>query len=60
MECRKLLPDNNIEKIGLAVAAACKADYNSSVIKRIKAAIQKVGAAIENRWKVLDVDKRWA
>ena len=40
LECRKLLTDSNIEKISLAVAAACEADYDSSAIKRIKAAIQ--------------------
>ena len=54
MECRKLLTDSNIEKIALAVAAACEADYDSSTIKRIKAAIQEADAAIENLWKALE------
>ena len=54
MECRKLLTDSNIEKISLAVAAACEADYDSSAIKRIKAAIQEADAAIENLWKALE------
>jgi len=54
LECRKLLTDSNIEKIALAVAAACEADYDSSAIKRIKAAIQEVDAAIENLWKALE------
>ena len=54
MECRKLLTDSNIEKIALAVAAACEADYDSSAIKRIKAAIQEADAAIENLWKALE------
>lgn len=53
-ECRKLLTDSNIEKIALAVAAACKADYDSSVIKHIKAAIQEADTAIENLWKALE------
>ena len=54
LECRKLLTDNNIEKIALAVAAACEADYDSSAIKCIKAAIQEADAAIENHWKALE------
>ena len=45
LECRKLLTDSNIEKIALAVAAAWGADYDSSAIKRIKAAIQETDAA---------------
>ena len=49
-----LLTDSNIEKIALAVAAACEANYDSSAIKRIKAAIQGAGAAIENLWKALE------
>ena len=54
LECRKLLTDSNIEKISLAVAAACEADYDSSAIKRIKAAIQEADAAIENLWTALE------
>ena len=54
LECRKLLTDSNIEKIALAVAAACEANYDSSAIKRIKAAIQGADAAIENLWKALE------
>ena len=54
LECRKLLMDSNIEKIALAVAAACEADYDSAAIKRIKAAIQEADAAIENLWKALE------
>lgn len=46
--------DSNIEKIALTVAAACEADYDSSAIKRIKAAIQEADAAIENLWKALE------
>lgn len=53
-ECRKLLTDSNIERIALAVAAACEADYDSSAIKRIKATIQEADAAIENLWKALE------
>lgn len=54
LECRKLLTGSNIEKIALAVAAACEADYDNSAIKRIKAAIQEEDAAIENLWKALE------
>ena len=54
LECRKLLTDSNIEKISLAVAAACEVDYDSSTIKRIKAAIQEADTAIENPWKALE------
>lgn len=54
LECHKLLTDSNIEKIALAVAAACEADYDSSAIKRIKAAIQEADVAIENLWKALE------
>ncbi len=54
LECRKLLTDSNIEKIALAVAAACEADYDSSAIKRIKSVIQEADAAIENLWRALE------
>ena len=54
LECRKLLTDGNIEKIALSVATACEADYDSSAIKRIKAAIQEADAAMENLWKALE------
>jgi len=53
-ECRKLLTDNNIKKIAGAVDATCKADYDSSAIKRIKEAIQEADRAIENLWKALE------
>ncbi len=54
LECRKLLTDNNIKKIAGAVDAACKVDYDSSAIKRIKEAIQEADRAIENLWKALE------
>jgi site-specific DNA recombinase len=54
LECRNLLTDSNIEKIALAVAAVCEADYDSSAVKRIKAAIQEADTAIENLWKALE------
>lgn len=54
LECRKLLTGSNIEKIALFVASACEANYDSSAIKRIKAAIQEADTAIENLWKVLE------
>ena len=54
LECRKLLTDNNIEKIAHSVAVACEADYDASTIKRIKMAIQETDAAIENLWKALE------
>ena len=53
-ECRKLLTDKNIEKIVAAVAEACKADYDSSTVKRLKASIQEADNAIENLWKALE------
>lgn len=53
-ECRKLLTDSNIIKIAEAVSTACKADYDSSAIKRIKDAIQEADRAIENLWKALE------
>ena len=54
LECRKLLTDSNIEKIAFSVSSACEADYDSSAIKRIKAAIQEAENAIENLWKALE------
>ena len=54
LECRKLLTESNIEKIAISVSAACEADYDSSAIKRIKAAIQEADIAIENLWKALE------
>ena len=54
LECCKLLTDRNIEKIAASVASACEADYDSSAIKRIKAAIQEADTAVENLWKALE------
>lgn len=54
LECRKLLTDSNIEKIAKSVAAACDADFDSSVVRRLKAALQETDTAIENLWKVLE------
>ena len=54
LECRKLLTDHNIERIAAAVAAACKADRDTTSVKRIKAAIQEADTAIENLWKALE------
>ena len=53
-ECRKMLTDNNIEKISKAVEAACKSDNDNSAIKRLKAAIKEADNAIENLWKALE------
>ena len=53
-ECRKLLTDTNIEKIAQSVAAACEADYDSSAVKRLKAALTETDKAIENLWKALE------
>lgn len=54
LECRKLLTDRNIERIAAAVADACKADRDTTSVKRIKAAIQEADTAIENLWKALE------
>lgn len=54
LECRKLLTDSNIEKIAQSVAAACDADFYSSAVKRLKAALQEANTAIENLWKALE------
>lgn len=53
-ECRKLLTENNIERISTEVAAACESDYDSSAVKRIKTAVQETNEAIENLWKALE------
>ena len=52
--CRKLLTDENIEKISKSVATACQADYDGSGVKRIKATIRETEAAIENLWIALE------
>ncbi len=52
--CRQLLTYNNIERIAESVEAACKADFDSSGIKRIKAAIKETDTAIENLWIALE------
>lgn len=54
LECRKLLTETNIENISKEVAAACEADYDSSAVKRIRAAIIETDSAIENLWKALE------
>ena len=54
LECCKLLTDSNIERIASAVADVCKAEQDTSAIKRIKSAIQEADTAIENLWKALE------
>ena len=54
LECRKLLTDKNIERIAIATEQACKADYDSSVTKRIQKSISDADVAIENLWKALE------
>ena len=54
LECCKLLTDSNIERIASAVADICKAERDTSAIKRIKSAIQEADTAIENLWKALE------
>ena len=54
LECRKLLTDENIEHIADSVAAACKADYDNSTVKRLKVALKEADTAIENLWKALE------
>lgn len=54
LECHNLLTDSNIEKIAQSVAAACDADFDSSAVKRLKAALQEADTAIENLWKALE------
>ena len=53
-ECRKLLTDRNIEKIVSAVTEACKADYDSSAVKRLKTSVHEADTAIENLWRALE------
>ena len=52
--CRKLLTDNNIKRIAEAIDAVCRTEYDSSSVKRIKAAIRDADAAIENLWQALE------
>lgn len=54
LECLKLLTDSNIDKIAKAVEQVCKADYDSSAIRRIKTAMKEADTAIENLWKALE------
>ena len=54
LECCKLLTDTNIEMISKEVATACEADFDSSAVKRIRAAIIETDSAIENLWKALE------
>jgi len=53
-ECYAMLTDENIEKLAMSVAAACEADYDSSAVKRLRAAIVEADGAIENLWKALE------
>lgn len=53
-ECRRLLTDSSIACIAEAIDAVCKAEYDSSTIKRIRAAIKSTDDAIENLWKALE------
>ena len=56
-ECRKLLTDQNIQKIAESVAAACKDESYDSEIKRLKTAIRETDEAIENLLKALEHGK---
>jgi len=53
-DCRKLLTDENIERIAKDVAASCEADYDNSAVKRLKAALKEIESAIENLWNALE------
>ena len=52
--CRQMLTDSNIQRIAEAIEAVFKNEYDSSAMKRIKAAIQETDAAIENLWQALE------
>lgn len=52
--CRQMLTDSNIQRIAEAIEAVFKNEYDSSAVKRIKAAIQETDAAIENLWQALE------
>ena len=52
---KQLLTDSKIEKIALAVAAACEADYDSSATKAV---IQEVDVAIAPPGKLWCMGKR--
>ena len=52
--CRKLLTDDNIKRISEASDVVCRTEYDSSAIKRIKAAIRDADAAIENLWQAVE------
>lgn len=54
LACRELLTDSNIEKIAYEVSAACEADFDSSGVKHIRAAIRETDKAIENLWNALE------
>lgn len=54
LACRRLLTDSNIEKISQEAAVSCEADFDSSGIKTIKAAIKETDRAIENLWNALE------
>ena len=52
--CRRLLTDTNIKRIAEAIDVICKTEYDSSAVKRIKAAIRDAEAAIENLWQAIE------
>ena len=52
--CLSLLTESNIKKIAKAVADICKADMDSTPIKRLKDTIREIDMAIENLWKALE------
>lgn len=52
--CRQMLVDINIQRIAEAIEAVFKNEYDSSTVKRIKAAIQETDDAIENLWQALE------
>ena len=53
-ECWNMLTDSNIKRIASSVAAACKANLDSSSVKRLKTAMQECDKAMENLWKALE------
>lgn len=54
LECRKLLTDNNIERIATSVSEVCESNRDTASIKRIRATIREADTAIENLWKTLE------
>jgi len=54
-QCRKELAERDIDILSKEIAAACEADYDSSMARGLRISLKEADSAIENLWAALEV-----